>query len=271
MSKSGQKRKDKAVQLVVEHVRPSGRILEVSCGRGAELVRLKELGFEVRGTNFTKYEEALAPSEIDHGVDVMKGLPYEDNAFDGVLLLDVIEHVRDHVSAVAELSRVCKWGGKVIVMTPNVMKIASRIHFLLTGFLKVKRAFIGFDVPLERSFAFHNHPPHLPTFLYQLHAHRLRLLAFTASVYKAKSFLLLAVFWPFIWFSSFLNLTRGERNLRGIPEAKMLLRTLTSAPALCGESWFVVAVKERDTGTERMTPTPQWSEPHKDDEAGNVR
>lgn len=40
-----------------------------------------------------------------------------------------------------------------------------RLHFLFTGYLKVKWDFIGHDVPMEQAFAFHNHPVHLPVLL----------------------------------------------------------------------------------------------------------
>jgi radical SAM protein with 4Fe4S-binding SPASM domain len=46
---------------------------------------------------------------------------------------------------------------------------------LITGFVKAKRVFIGFDVPPEKSFAFHNYPVYLPVYLYQTHSHGLAL------------------------------------------------------------------------------------------------
>jgi len=260
MSESSDRRKNKAVELAARFVPQGGRILEVSCGSGSVLMQLRGRGYQIRGTNFSKYEERLEAEFIDHGVDILQGLPYEDASFDGVILLDVIEHLRDHDRAVAELSRVCREGGHVIVMTPNTMKLTSRLHFLFSGFYKLKRAFIGFDVPRERAFAFHNFPPHLPTFLYQLRSYGLHLAHFTASVYKAKSFLFYAGLFPFIWLATSLTLHRGEKHLRGTPAAAELQRVLTSVPGLCGEFWFVVAQK-RALSAPQVTPVPTWSTP----------
>jgi SAM-dependent methyltransferase len=260
MSESSATRKNKAVELAARFVPAGGRILEVSCGSGSVLMQLRERGYRIRGTNFSRYEETLESDAIDHGVDLLAGLPYEDGSFDGIILLDVIEHLRDHDRAVAELARVCRQGGHVIVMTPNTLKLTSRLHYFLSGFHKLKRAFIGFDVPRERAFAFHNFPPHLPTFLYQLRSYGLNLVHFTASVYKAKSFVLYGLLFPFIWCATSLTLHRGEKHLRGTPAAAELQRVLTSVAGLCGEFWFVVAQKRAATAPQ-VTPVPTWSTP----------
>ena len=263
MSKSSEIRKAMAVELMAGHVQPGGTILEVSCGSAAELRKLRERGYMVQGTNYTKYGEELAGIDVAHGVDILEGLPFPDNSFDGVMLLDVIEHLRDHDRAVAELARVCKEGGHVLVMTPNTMKLTSRLHFLLTGFFKLKRAFIGFDVAPEDAFTFHNYPPHLPTFLYQMQSRGLRQEVFAASVYKAKSFLFWVLLFPFVWLATTLAL-RGERNLRGTPAARQLKQVLTSFGGLCGEFWFVLA---RKTGAAEKgsTALPHWAEKWRDD------
>jgi len=259
MSKSRDSRKAKAIELVQQHVPAGGSVLEVSCGQGGELSRLKTLGYKVRGTNFSKYEDVLGDIEVDDGVDIMKHLPYEDNSFDCVLVLEVASHLSDHDHPVSELGRVCAEGGHVIVMTPNIMRLTSRLHFFLTGFLKVKRAFIGFDVPHQSAFAFHNYPPHLPVFLYQLYSHDLQCVDFTASVYKMKSFILYVMFLPVIWLATGWKVNFEEKNLKGTAAAKKLHQVLTSVAGLCGEYWFVVAqkrIESRDTNT----TLPKWSE-----------
>jgi len=259
MSKSSETRKAKAVELVRKHVPAGSHILEISCGSGKELDALQQQGYRVKGTNFTKYEGVVADVEIDNGIDILSGLPYEDSSFDAVLLLDVIEHLSDHDRTVAELARVCSDSGHVIVMTPNAMKLASRLHFFLTGFIKSKRAFIGFDVPREYAFAFHNYPPHLPTFLYQLRSHSLQLVEFTAVVYKFKSFLLYAFLFPIIWLATAYNIQRGEKYLKETSAANELQQILTSVDGLCGEFWFTVACKQQNA-PDLQTKLPTWSQ-----------
>ncbi len=263
-------RKSKAVELASRYTPSSGRILEVSCGSGDELLKLQQAGYEVTGTNYTKYENESPNVRIWHGVDLLQGLPFANESFDTVLLLDVIEHLANHEKAVSELSRVCKGGGHVIIMTPNIMKLTSRLHFLFTGFFKLKRAFVGFDVPPDSAFAFHNYPVHLPVLLYLLHAHELSLCEFTASVYKKKSFFFYLLFWPFITLATHLKLHFGEKNLRDTEHAMELGHILTSVSGLCGEFFFVV-VRKRDTSPAKpRTALPKWSTRWKKEETATT-
>ncbi|MBN2452305.1 MAG: class I SAM-dependent methyltransferase [Lentisphaeria bacterium] len=259
MSESRDVRKRKAVDLVAAHAVAGGEVLEVSCGSGHELALLRDRGFRVRGTNFTRYDECYAGIEVDHGVDILRGLPYADGSFDAVLLLDVIEHLRDHDRAVEELARVCRTGGIVVVMTPNTLKLSSRLHFLWTGFHKLKRSFIGFDVPHESAFAFHNYPPHLPVFLYQMVSRGLEIAEFTAALYKAKSFLFFALLYPFVRLATWRTVMHAEKYLAGSHAAPQLLSILTSRACLCGEFWFVVGRKASRSG-EHTTRLPKWSQ-----------
>lgn len=252
-------------RLVHQHAPADGRVLEVSCGKAPLLVALKEDGFDVRGTNFTQYPGAAADVPIDSGVDLMKGTPYEDGQFDCVMLLDVVEHLSDHQRAVAEVRRVLKHDGVLIVLTPNIMRINSRLHFLFTGFFKIKRSFVGFDVPAERAFAFHNHPVRMPVFLYHLTAHDLHCAQVAAFQYKPKSILMWLLLAPWIAVSTWLNCRWAERHLRGSPAGRRLVSTLTSFQALNGESIVLVARKLQAEARRQTTRLPEWSKPHTDE------
>lgn len=263
MSHSSKLRKARTIELITSQIPVGGRILEVSCGQGHELRELQARGYEARGTNYTQYPDELPGIDIAHGVDLLAGLPFADGTFDGVILQDVIEHVRDHDRALAELARVCKDGGQVLVMTPNTMKLSSRLHFLLTGFFKIKRAFIGFDVASEDAFAFHNYPPHLPVFLYQMRSHGLAMSAFAVSGYKAKSLVFWLLLFPFVWLATGLKI-RGEKHLAGTREGAELRRLLTSFGCLCGEFWFVLSRKGPvvSAGTTKLPDwARKWQEP----------
>ena len=62
-------------------------------------------------------------------------LPYDGNSFDRALCLDVLEHLsfEDQPRAVAELYRVLRPGGELLVSVPNLAHLQSRVHFLLRG------------------------------------------------------------------------------------------------------------------------------------------
>ncbi|MGH1338222.1 MAG: class I SAM-dependent methyltransferase [Aureispira sp.] len=48
----------------------------------------------------------------------LTALPFEDNSFDLVCAFDVIEHIEDHETALAEINRVLKPNGQVFVTVP---------------------------------------------------------------------------------------------------------------------------------------------------------
>jgi SAM-dependent methyltransferase len=255
-------RLERVREMVRSHVRAGGRVLEVSCGKALLLAWLKDDGFNVRGTNFTKYSGQAKGVPIDAGVDLLKGTPYDGASFDCVLILDVMEHLSDHHRAVAEVCRVLREDGVLIVFTPNIMRINSRLHFLLTGFFKIKRSFIGFDVPPERAFAFHNYPVHLPVFLYQLSAVGLDCIHLGAFGYKAKSILYWLLLGPWIAVFTWINCRLIERNLKGTAAGRRIASLLLSVKALNAESILFVARKKTLAESSPITTRmPKWSQP----------
>lgn len=59
--------------------------------------------------------------------------PYEDGQFDGVLFCEILEHLLlDPGHAVAEMARIIRPGGFLVVTTPNVTRLAN-LYFLALG------------------------------------------------------------------------------------------------------------------------------------------
>jgi SAM-dependent methyltransferase len=95
-----------------------------------------EKEFEVVATDYT-----IPPFLGDHvmrvgGVDLNEGLPFKSAVFDAVNLVEVIEHIEHQAQLVREITRVLKRGGVVVISTPNVLNVLSRLRFLFTGFVR---------------------------------------------------------------------------------------------------------------------------------------
>ena len=104
--KMGRKRQQHAVDILKTW--PAGSYLDVGCGRGEMLDAAKTLNFDpVQGTE-------IVPSLISSREDVIEAdgmhLPFEDNEFDYVSMLDVVEHIPDEdiYDVFKELDRVAK-------------------------------------------------------------------------------------------------------------------------------------------------------------------
>ncbi len=95
------------------------KILDVGCGTGALLSELKRFG-AVDGLD--KSADAVAYCTVRGLTSVAVGaaerLPYQDEIFDVVVALDVLEHLPDDSMGSRELARVLKKGGIVIITVP---------------------------------------------------------------------------------------------------------------------------------------------------------
>ncbi len=96
-------------------------ILEVGCGRGLMLSNLisakKRSGIDP-SSEAIEFAKTHIP-EANLQVAFAQKLPFEDNTFDLVYSLEVIEHVKEYELMVSEVERVLKPGGIIFIQTPN--------------------------------------------------------------------------------------------------------------------------------------------------------
>jgi SAM-dependent methyltransferase len=133
---------------------PAGtRVLDAGCGEGVLL---------------DEYAGRLAIDGIDPNyqsdrvrVGSLTALPCADASFDRALCLDVLEHLTfsEQPRALAELHRILRPGGELLVSVPNLAHLQSRLHFLLTG-------------RLIRTASEHKHPGDRPALEYAQLAQR---------------------------------------------------------------------------------------------------
>jgi len=106
---------------------PAGAlVLDAGCGSGRTMVDLVRYG-DVRGVELNE-EAAEIARERGCGevvVGQVEALPWEDDTFDLITCLDVIEHTADDALALTELRRVCKPGGWLLVTVPAYQALWS--------------------------------------------------------------------------------------------------------------------------------------------------
>jgi SAM-dependent methyltransferase len=98
---------------------PSPRVLDAGCGTGRNLVELGRLG-AAEGVDSSEDAVTFCRRRGLDGVRQaeLAELPYEDGRFDVVVATDVIEHIEDDARALAELRRVARPGGRLVVTVP---------------------------------------------------------------------------------------------------------------------------------------------------------
>lgn len=123
---------DRKFRRICELVReqlPCEAFLDAGCGDGRYLAALDaELPARRAGTDISEriLETARARVDADFRQGNLESLPFEDGAFDLVLCSQVIEHVLDADAAAAELARVLRPGGTLVISTDNARNYVTR-------------------------------------------------------------------------------------------------------------------------------------------------
>ncbi|MBN1419549.1 MAG: class I SAM-dependent methyltransferase [Planctomycetes bacterium] len=106
---------------------PRGTVLDAPAGEGALSAALRDFGFHVTACDIA---EGFLPEGIPfRRLDLDDLLPFPDGTFDCVACVEGIEHVENPYRLVRDFARVLRPGGALVLSTPNVLGIRSRIRF----------------------------------------------------------------------------------------------------------------------------------------------
>lgn len=117
---------EQALKFLAEQ-QPGRHILDLPAGSGKLAEALRKQGHSVTPADINLQQQDFVYA------DMTKRLPFADETFDDVVCLEGIEHVLNPFLLLGELIRVSKIGGHVVVSTPNIMNMYSRLQFLFTG------------------------------------------------------------------------------------------------------------------------------------------
>ncbi|MBP9732054.1 MAG: methyltransferase domain-containing protein [Candidatus Magasanikbacteria bacterium] len=93
--------------------------LDVGCGTGAVMQMLIKKGYRSEGVDFSDVAlEFCRKKNLTVSKGFAEKLPYPDNSFDVVTVLDVLEHLTDETLAINEIQRVLRPGGVVVATVP---------------------------------------------------------------------------------------------------------------------------------------------------------
>jgi 2-polyprenyl-3-methyl-5-hydroxy-6-metoxy-1,4-benzoquinol methylase len=136
------------VRRYLDDLPAATRVLDAGCGEGV-LVEEYASKLAIEGVDPNYASRFVKQASIT-------SLPHQAGAFDRVLCLDVLEHLdaASQPGALAELARVLRDDGELLVSVPNLAHLQSRLHFLLAG-------------RLVRTASEHKHPGDRPASEYE--------------------------------------------------------------------------------------------------------
>jgi len=124
------------VSLINSYQPLKGRILDIGAGTGDFLLEAKNQNWDILG---------IEPNDKAKGIAIGKGIKFgdtieklESNSFDVITMWHVLEHVPDVEHQVAELKRLLKPSGTIIIAVPN-FKSYDANHY--------KEFWAAYDVP----------------------------------------------------------------------------------------------------------------------------
>ena len=99
-----------------------GRVLDLGCAFGFTTLKLARKGYQTVGVDNSERYIAQAKRRHPTGEYILcsaEALPLSNASFDGVLFLDVLEHVKNEQAVVSEIRRVLKPGGTLVISVPH--------------------------------------------------------------------------------------------------------------------------------------------------------
>jgi 2-polyprenyl-3-methyl-5-hydroxy-6-metoxy-1,4-benzoquinol methylase len=113
----------------INRFQEGGTLLDIGCNIGLFLTVAREAGFSVVGVELNRAcaEYARNTFKIEVFSDVVEKVGFPSNGFDVVTLFDVLEHVPDIETFLAEVRRILKPGGLLVVQSPNLHSLMASL------------------------------------------------------------------------------------------------------------------------------------------------
>ena len=202
---------------------PPGRILDVPSGEGALARDLIAMGHEVVCGDIEPSVFKLSDLPC-HYLDLNKDLPFPAESFDLVVCVEGIEHIENPHHLIREVRRVLKSDGKVVLTTPNVLSLKSRMHALRLGYP------IHFDLMVRREQSVagewivkHLNPISFLELRYLLEEHRLRIIDLDVNKLERKHSFFYLLLEPLLVKKRVKGDSPAETSVRAILNSRKLL------------------------------------------------
>ncbi|NNM81606.1 MAG: class I SAM-dependent methyltransferase [Burkholderiales bacterium] len=127
---------DAAVEMVArKHLQFPCEHLDIGSGHG-DLIGLLRNRFDLHSSACDYTDTLMELEDVKVGVADLnrEGLPFASESFDLVTCTEVVEHLEHYRETLREMHRVLKPGGTLVLSTPNILNLKSRIRFLFFGF-----------------------------------------------------------------------------------------------------------------------------------------
>lgn len=116
-------RRNILLYFIKKYSRKGDKVFDFGCGSGYLVGKLQKNGYDAYGMDFESEAIEYGRNCGIKNLEIGSGgrFNYPDNSFDFITVLDVLEHIKNEKPVIAELKRVLKPGGKILVTVPAYM------------------------------------------------------------------------------------------------------------------------------------------------------
>lgn len=124
----------------------SGRLLDVGGGTGRVASAIKEYVDEIIIADVSFGMLAHAPrADFQPVCGASESLPFADDFFERVIMVDALHHVIDHAHTAREMFRVLKPGGVLVIEEPDIRTFGVKLIAIAEKLLLMRSHFLAPD------------------------------------------------------------------------------------------------------------------------------
>jgi SAM-dependent methyltransferase len=249
-SASHKKTNDKAFEIISQLINVNCQILDLGSGRGHLARRISDFLIQKN----LKPENHLIATDFSRDIfeaievpfreaNFNEKLPFESECFDIVYSVEVIEHLRSPYDFLSECYRILKPGGRLLISTPNILSLSSRINFFFTGFHNLYHP-PSIDPKNAGRLCGHIMPLHIAYYDYGIRKVGFHSMNLYTDKVNSKSRVIYYLMWPlikFIFWRSQKSLKQYDLDL--YIESTKMLTMMQSVSSFTSRSLFFVAHK----------------------------
>lgn len=123
-------------------------VLDIGCGAGELLLRLKELGCNAYGIDIDEITNKYLQDVMKLNVitcDIENGISFQEDFFDAIVMRHSLEHFYNPFNVLNEVRRILKPSGLLLIGVPNIDSFVAKITGKYWGDLDVPRHLFHFS------------------------------------------------------------------------------------------------------------------------------